>query len=233
MSKALYRKAVALDALNQPLLAMKELSKLLHYEPKNSDAITLMRKVKATASKEQTEVYSSEIKSVLENVKKDPSKLHLGLKSLIGLCFEEKGHALDLGRKKGISWLANVINQYSNKTTGSSNSSIASLSNDENDNQSNIFRASSNSSSPDKSNRGPGRLGRAGDRKKEEEEGGETTGEILLAAVRVLSAASNHRAFVEAFVDVQSALGRSSKAKEEAFIVDITVDPVTEKLTVL
>ena len=251
MSKALYRKAVALDALNQPLLAMKELSKLLHYEPKNSDAITLMRKVKAAASKEQTEVYSSEIKSVLENVKKDPSKLHLGLKSLIGLCFEEQGHALDLGRKKGISWLANVINQYCNKTTGSPpiSSSISSSSNDENDNQSNIFRASAssnNSSSPEKNSRGLGRqVGRTGDKKKEQgEEDDETTtgGEILLAAVRCLSAASNHKAFVEAFVDVQqSAFGATDKAVEVegkekgkgSFHVNITADPATEKLTVL
>ena len=239
MSKALYRKAVALDALNQPLLSMKELSKLLHYEPKNTDAITLMRKVKAAASKEQTEVYSSEIKSVLESVKKDPSKIHLGLKSLIGLCFEEKGHALDLGRKKGISWLADVINQYSNNTTGSSISSISS-SNDENDNHSNIFRTAPNSSGVDKNSKGSsGRGGKAGEKKRDEGDGEEPTVEILLAAVRVLSAASNHKAFVEAFIDVQGTLVHSSSSSSnnsgsgsESFAVNIAVDPTTEKLTV-
>ena len=196
MTKALYRKAFALDLLDQPLLAMKELSKLIHYEPNNSEAIALMRKVKLAASKEHAEVNSSEVKSVLESVRKDSSKLLPALKALIGLCFEERSHAMDLGRKQGVSWLAYVINEQIATTPSSSNN--------ENSDVSNIFRFSKENEVAD-------------------------SGEIILAAVRVLSAASNHKSFVESYVEVSG----KDYAKPVSPSLRVRVQQGSEKLSLI
>lgn len=108
-TKALFRRASAYERIGDNKSAAKDLTSLLHLEPKNAEAVAMMRRVKEALLHEHAD--SSEVKNILESMKKDSSKVQSGLSALIGLCFEDRNHAMDLYRKGGVSWLCEVINK--------------------------------------------------------------------------------------------------------------------------
>lgn len=154
MSKALYRRALAFEATNEYSRSFLDLNTLLRYDPKNNEAINLMRKVKSQVMLEQAD--ASQVKSILDNVQKEPKHLLDGIKTLIGLTYDDKNHAIDFARKGGITWIMGVINREYEQSV----------------------QASKSSSSYDLS--------------------------LLMAALRLLSACSNHKDFVMKYVDVNN-----------------------------
>lgn len=108
-AKCLYRRAVAYDFIRSYSESFRDLKALLHFEPENKDGINLMRKVKVKVQQEAED--TSEVKSVLDKMRKDSSAILSGLKTLIGLCYDDKHHTLDFGRKGGLSWICGLINE--------------------------------------------------------------------------------------------------------------------------
>jgi hypothetical protein len=175
-TKALFRRASAYEAQQQYRESLKDLSALLHLDSKNASAVSLMRKVKEALQQNLSD--SSEVKNILDTIQKQDSKVVSGLSALIGLCYEDRNHALDLQRKGGVSWLCAYINEELGRW------------------QSKGDRALSNS-------------------------------DALVSALRVLSAASNHKDFVLATVNLGSedpiyADGRFSAAR---LVVETTDQP--------
>jgi hypothetical protein len=175
-TKALFRRASAYEAQQQYRESLKDLSALLHLDSKNASAVSLMRKVKEALQQNLSD--SSEVKNILDTIQKQDSKVVSGLSALIGLCYEDRNHALDLQRKGGVAWLCGYINEELGRW------------------QSKADRALSNS-------------------------------DALVSALRVLSAASNHKDFVLATVTLGSedpiyAAGRFSAAR---LVVETTDQP--------
>jgi hypothetical protein len=166
--KSLFRRAQAYEGLAEYGKAVQDLSALLHYEPNNAPAVALMRKMKELVLKEQSN--SSEVKSIFEMIRKDNSKLTTGLGSLVGLCYEDRNHAMDFFRKGGITWICDVINSH--------------------------LTSVSSTSDPNRS----------------------VCSDALVAAVRVLSAASNHKSFVLAAIDVEKEVPSIFDARNNVFV---------------
>jgi hypothetical protein len=107
-TKAIYRSAQANIGLLKVNIAIKDLQKLLYIDPKNVDAINLMRSLKEKNQSEKTN--TTEVGNILlsianKNFKNDED----GFKSLIGLIADDKIHAMDFGRRSGITILGNYI----------------------------------------------------------------------------------------------------------------------------
>ena len=162
MTKALFRRATAYDGLHEYANSLKDLNTLLHFDPKNTQGIAMMRKVKAIVMNEQTN--SSELKNIIDASQKDSSKLSAGLHALIGLCYEDRNHAMDLFRKGGIPWLCGVINTELSRWLESSSSNNREL----------------------------------------------NSIDTLVVAIRVLSAASNHKDFILSAMNIA--------AREDLFV---------------
>ena len=113
--KALYRKAQALLLKPDSRSALKELGRLLHVEPKNAEAIALMRQVKAKVEAEQagnTEVFK--ILTALRSGDLDDKRTDECFRALIGLCADDSSHARDFGRNSGIRFIAEFIESPKN-----------------------------------------------------------------------------------------------------------------------
>lgn len=109
--KALYRSAQACVGLNDHKTAFKNLSKLLHIDPKNVDGVLLMRKVKSVISEEQAN--ASEIGNILMTLKRREISTNDALRGMIGLCSDDKSHALDFGKKQGLGTLQSIFTKDS------------------------------------------------------------------------------------------------------------------------
>ena len=196
LTKALYRRAVAFEAQKDFSQSFKDLAALLHMDPKNSQGITLMRKVKMALEVERSN--SSTVQNILDAVKKVGLREHgevqdsnsistsetarsdsvkssvdtvcTALSSLISLCYEEKHHALDFARRGGLLWLRELINGEMASTMGDA-------------------------------------VGAVGNRNLCKDESINCSDTILLSAVRVLSASSNHAQFVRLAIDMVSKRG--------------------------
>lgn len=107
-TKALYRSAQSNIGLLKVNVAIKDLQKLLHIDPKNIDAINLMRSLKVkneSEKKNTTEVGNILLSIENKNFKNDED----GFKSLIGLILDDKIHAMDFGRRNGITIFGNYM----------------------------------------------------------------------------------------------------------------------------
>lgn len=147
-TKALFRLAAAYEANRDYADAHNALKRLFAVDSNNADGLKLMRTVKSKLIELQQE-NSSQVKRVLETACQDSTKLETGLKTLVGLCYDDKYNAFDLGSKGGWQFLHKVIEE-------------------------NMIDA-------------------VDDKKK---------ADLVVAAVRVISASSNHKQFVERYVDV-------------------------------
>lgn len=115
--KAIYRRALAYEKLENFQLSYKDCCSLLHIEPQNSDGIQLMRRIKALLTKQQSN--TSEIKNIMDTIsilhkneyeKYDKEVLLKSLNAIVGLCYDDRNHALDFYRKNGLQWIVTIIN---------------------------------------------------------------------------------------------------------------------------
>ena len=163
LTKAFYRRASAYEKLGEYQLAFKDVNSLLHFEPANSDGIALMRRVNSILLKNKSN--SSDVKRVLDLLSDDKCDQKLiiqGLKSLVGLCYDDKSHSMEFGRKDGISIIVSLINLELMKLQSQ---------------------------------------------------------EALLSAIRIISAASNHKSFIESFIDINSDLNSKSLNNEPELLI--------------
>eukprot|EP01041_Mallomonas_annulata_P007218 gene7218-14717_t len=109
LPKAYFRRAQALEALGDIKEAFKDTSKLLHMEPKNNDAIQLMKRIKIALELERQN--DSEINRILTSLRAN-EHVQDGLKALISLCADDKAHAIDLIRKNGVVWIGEYLDSY-------------------------------------------------------------------------------------------------------------------------
>ena len=105
-SKAFFRRASAKEQLQDIQGAFKDLSELLHFDSKNSDAILAMRRVTALIQKEKEKF--SEVYRILLLIS-GGNHISDCLKGLIGLCVDDSTHAVDLIRKGGIFQIGRLI----------------------------------------------------------------------------------------------------------------------------
>eukprot|EP01038_Epipyxis_sp_PR26KG_P013443 gene13443-18025_t len=106
--KAYYRKATAFEALKEYNKAFIELNELIHYEPANKEALLMIRRIKTILLEKKAD--SSDVSEALDNIKNDPTYLINGLKSLISLCYDDKYHAIEFGRR-GLLMVCNLLNE--------------------------------------------------------------------------------------------------------------------------
>ena len=110
--KAYFRKAQAEEKLGNLKECFNNLSRLLHIDSKNTDAITMMRRVKSALEKDKQQ--DSEVNRILQVFISTPSSAEDCLRSLIGLCADDVSHALDLFRKGGVKIIGEMIDSSLN-----------------------------------------------------------------------------------------------------------------------
>jgi len=113
--KALYRRAQAHMILNDASSAVRDLSFLLHLDPTNTDAMTLLRQAKSSAEREHVGISESQrllrlLQASLE-AGESADKLDSLLRALLGLCVDESSHATEFTRHGGIELVCKVASQ--------------------------------------------------------------------------------------------------------------------------
>jgi hypothetical protein len=105
-AKAFFRRASAREQSGDPQGAFKDLTELLHFDPKNAEAIAAMRRLKGALEKEREK--DSEVNRILTTIASGKHVVE-GLKGLIGLCVDDATHAVDFIRKGGLVQVAKLI----------------------------------------------------------------------------------------------------------------------------
>jgi tetratricopeptide (TPR) repeat protein len=105
-SKAFFRRAAAKEQLGDLPGAFKDLTELLHFDKKNRDAVSAMRRVKGALEKEREK--DSEVNRILTTIASGKHVVE-GLKGLIGLCVDDPSHALDFIRKGGLIQVGKLL----------------------------------------------------------------------------------------------------------------------------
>jgi tetratricopeptide (TPR) repeat protein len=105
-AKAFFRRASAREQSGDPQGAFKDLTELLHFDPKNAEAISAMRRLKGVLEKEREK--DSEVNRILTTIASGKHVVE-GLKGLIGLCVDDAAHAVDFIRKGGLLQVGKLI----------------------------------------------------------------------------------------------------------------------------
>jgi len=110
--KALYRRAQAHMILKDAAPAVRDLSLLIHLDPKNADAMALLRQAKNSAVRDHVGI--SEPQRLLRllqtslDASEEADKVDALLRALLGLCTEESSHAKEFTRHGGIKLVCKV-----------------------------------------------------------------------------------------------------------------------------
>jgi hypothetical protein len=104
--KPYYRRATAHELTGDLQSAFKDLSKLIQIDPKNTDGIKAMRRVKAALEKERAQ--DTEVNRILTAISSG-KKVEDGLRALIGICVDDASHAMDFIRKGGLAKVGGFI----------------------------------------------------------------------------------------------------------------------------
>jgi hypothetical protein len=198
-TKSLFRKATAYEKLENFQSCYVELTKLLRFEPKNNDAIKMMRRIKEKISSQHSD--SSEVNKILQGVNANEALTIDGLKSLIGLCCDDKYHSIDFGRKNGITWLCDLVNNNLLILTNDGNEvDISNENNNNNINNNNKDNTNTNEKiSTEKNNLNSISL------------------DIIIQSLRLLSALSIHKEFVDNYIDINTTIDIFDTQKNTIF----------------
>lgn len=122
--KALYRSALATFKLGDAKNAFQNLQKLVQIEPKNADANSLLFEVRKSLSQERGS--SSAIGDILHAIAKKEKEFSLeqAMSGIIGLCADDRSHAMDFGRRAGLSWVNDQLVELFGKSHQSSESNL-------------------------------------------------------------------------------------------------------------
>jgi hypothetical protein len=110
--KAYYRRAQAHMSIQDAPSAVRDLTQLLHIDPKNTDAISLLRQAKDVTARDHTGL--SDVQRILRRINtclQDGSRhedIHNLLRALLGLCADDESHAREFVRHEGISLLCGI-----------------------------------------------------------------------------------------------------------------------------
>lgn len=115
-TKALYRRALCHEGLQEYQRSVQDCTMLLQMDPGNAQGQQLMRRLKEVVSREQSDM--TEVKRALDLVVRSRTgktvlkdvDISSVMSSLIGLCYDDKSHALDLYRRDGLDVMVEVIN---------------------------------------------------------------------------------------------------------------------------
>ncbi len=111
--KALYRRAQAHLHLKSAPSAIRDLSKLLHLDPKNADAINLLRQARNAADRDHVGISEPlRLLRLLINSNEahvQTAELDSILRALISLCVDEVSHAKEFVRHEGIKAVCALI----------------------------------------------------------------------------------------------------------------------------
>ena len=115
-TKALYRRALCHEGLQEYQRSVQDCTMLMQVDPSNVQGQQLMRRLKEVVSREQSDM--TEVKRALDLVVRSRTgktvlkdvEISSVMSSMIGLCFDDKSHALDLYRRDGLDVMVEVIN---------------------------------------------------------------------------------------------------------------------------